>query len=685
MIEVLPGKSYPIGATLRPAGVNFSVYSRTATAIELLLFDHADDPAPANVIRLEGEDHHTYHYWHALVKGIAAGQLYAYRAYGPDQPEQGLRFDPAKVLVDPYAVCVMGGQTREARLAASQPGDNCALAMKSVVVDLDAYDWEGDTPIQRAFTDAAVYEMHVGGFTRHPNSGVASSLRGTYAGLIEKIPYLKDLGVLTVELMPVQQFDPFAAPAGHVNYWGYQQIAFFAPHAGYSSRIDALGPVDEFRDMVKALHRAGIEVILDVVFNHTAEVEATGPTLSFRGLDNPTYYILDPENPAVYVNDTGTGNTVNGNKTIVRRMILDCLRHWVQHMHVDGFRFDLASVLTRDEQGLPLRDPPILWDIESDPALASAKIIAEPWDAAGLYQVATFVGDRWAVWNGQYRDTVRQFVKSDPGVVIKFADVLMGSASLYHQPGRDPSRSVNFITAHDGFTLNDLVSYDDKRNEANGEDNHDGSDQNYSWNCGAEGPTEDTVIERLRERQIRNFLTILFFSQGRPMLLMGDEARRTQRGNNNAYVQDNEVSWFDWDLITRHADLLRFTSGLLRTHQRMRIFTDRAFWNLPGGADITYHGVRLNEPDWGDGSHSLAYELIHPETLEHVYIAFNAWWEPLEFELPPALAGHEWRRLVDTALPSPDDYAEPPAALQMGQGAYHVQARSTAVLIACQV
>jgi glycogen operon protein len=685
MVEVAPGAAAPIGATITPEGVNFSVYSRTATAIELLLFEHADDPAPAQAIRLEGDDHHTYHYWHALLKGVAAGQVYGYRAYGPNQPDQGLRFDPEKVLLDPYAYAVMGGQTLEARQAASRPGDNTAVAMKSVVVDLDAYDWEGDRPIQSQAVNTAIYEAHVRGFTRRPNSDVTPALRGTYAGLTEKIPYLQDLGVKTIELMPVQQFDPFAAPAGHINYWGYQQVAFFAPHAGYSARADVMGPVDEFRDMVKALHRAGIEVILDVVFNHTAEVEAGGPIYSFRGLDNPTYYLLDPDDPASYVNDTGTGNTINANETIVRRMILDCLRHWVQHMHVDGFRFDLASVLARDERGRPLEDPPILWDIETDPALASAKIIAEPWDTAGLYQVATFVGDRWAVWNGQYRDTVRQFVKSEPGLVIKLADVVIGSASLYHQPGRDPSRSVNFITAHDGFTLNDLVLYDGKHNQDNGEDNHDGSDQNYSWNCGVEGPTEDAAVVALRARQIRNFLTILFFSQGRPMLLMGDEVRRTQGGNNNAYVQDNEISWFDWDLVTRNADLLRFTRGLLRTHQSMKIFMDHTFWNLPGGADIVFHGVRLNEPDWGDGSHSLACELADAECAEHLHIALNAYWEPLDFELPPTGRGYEWRRLIDTALPSPDDFADPPAPLATGQESYRAQARSSVVFIACRV
>ena len=362
--------------------------------------------------------------------------------------------------------------------------------------------------------------------------------RGTYAGLIEKIPYLVDLGIKTVELMPVQQFDAQASPNG-TNYWGYQPIAWFAPHRAYSSRTDAVGPVHEFRDMVKALHRAGIEVILDVVFNHTAEGDETGPTLSLRGFDNPTYYILDPSDKAMYVDDTGCGNTINGNEPFVRRMILDCLRYWVEQMHVDGFRFDLAASLSRGEDGQPLAHPPILLDIETDPVLAGTKIIAEAWDAAGLYQVANFCGDRWAVWNGQFRDHVRRFVRSDAGTVGALADNLVASANLFQQSDRLPSRSVNFITAHDGFTLNDLVTYNDKHNEANGESNRDGTNDNESWNCGVEGPTDDPAIEALRRQQIKNFFTILLMSEGRPMLLMGDEVRRTQHGNNNAYCQDN--------------------------------------------------------------------------------------------------------------------------------------------------
>jgi isoamylase len=677
-----PGRSYPIGATVEPDGVNFCVYSRNATAIDLLLFDTADAATPSQVIRLDPDLNHTYHYWHVFVEDVGAGQLYGYRAHGPSEPERGLRFDPTKLLIDPYALALANTENYR-RDKAMQPGDNAAYALKSVVVDPTIYDWEGDTPLRRPFVDAVIYELHVGGFTRHPNSGIDPTKRGTYAGLIEKIPYLQDLGLLAVELMPVQQFDAQEAPT-LTNYWGYQPIGWFAPHRAYSSRQDPIGPVDEFRDMVKALHRAGIEVILDVVFNHTAEDDETGPTLSLRGLDNPTYYLLDPENPARYVDDTGCGNTIDGNETIARRMILDCLRHWVQHLHVDGFRFDLASILSRGEDGQPLKDPPLLWDIETDPVLANTKIIAEAWDAAGLYQVSTFVGDRWMVWNGQYRDTVRRFVKSDAGLVGQLADSLMGSANLYRQSERDPSRSVNFITAHDGFTLNDLVSYNEKHNAANGEENRDGSNDNFSWNCGAEGvtPLGDPAIEGLRQRQIKNFLTILLMSQGRPMLLMGDEVRRTQQGNNNAYPQDNEISWFDWSDVERHADLLRFTRGLIHFHQQSPIFRDRRFWSEPGGTDVIWHGVRLNQPDFGNQSHSLAVELMHSDSQSHLHAMFNAYWEPLLFELPELSAEEHWQCLADTARASPTDLSDPMVILPIDQHQYQVQARSSVILVA---
>jgi glycogen operon protein len=676
----LPGHSYPIGATVEPGGVNFSVYSRNATSIELLLFDSAGAAAPSQVVRLDPEQNRTYHYWHTFVENVGAGQLYGYRAYGPNAPDRGLRFDALKLLIDPYAFATTNNENYR-RDKASQPGDNTAYAVKSVVVDPAEYDWEGDMPIRRPFVDAVIYEMHIGGFTRHSSSGIDPSRRGTYAGLIEKIPYLQDLGILAVELMPVQQFDAQAAPV-LTNYWGYQSVAWFAPHRGYSSQRDPLGPVNEFRDLVKALHRAGIEVILDVVFNHTAEGDEHGPTLSLRGLDNPTYYLLDADNPARYIDDTGCGNTIDGNETITRRMILDCLRHWVQHMHVDGFRFDLASVLSRGEDGLPLKDPPLLWDIETDPILAGTKVIAEAWDAAGLYQVSSFIGDRWAVWNGQYRDNVRRFIKSDPGTVNNLANSLMGSANLYRQPEREPDRSVNFITAHDGFTLNDLVSFNEKHNQANGEDNRDGSNDNNSWNCGVEGPTEELSVEAIRERQIKNFLTILLMSQGRPMLLMGDEVRRTQQGNNNAYAQDNEISWFDWNDVERQASLLRFVRGLIHFHQRSPLFRDRRFWDQPGGVEVTWHGVYLDHPDLGEDSHTLAFELSHPDSRECLHTMLNAYWEPLTFDLPGLPAGLQWHRLVDTALASPADFNDPPEPMPDNQRQYRLEARSSVILVA---
>ncbi len=405
--------------------------------------------------------------------------------------------------------------------------------------------------------------MHVGGFTRHPNSGVDERVRGTYAGLVEKILYLRALGITAVELLPVFQFDVQACPPGVVNYWGYQPVSFFAPHRAYSSRQEPLGPVDEFRDMVKALHRAGIEVILDVVFNHTAEGGADGPTLSLRGIDNPIYYILE-QGGARYADYSGCGNTLNANNPVVRRMIVDSLRYWVTEMHVDGFRFDLASILARDSAGQPLPNPPVLWDIETDPALAGTKLIAEAWDAAGLYQVGAFVGDAWREWNGRFRDDCRDFFRCAPGSLGRFADRLVGSPEVYGHKGREVEQSINFVTCHDGFTLNDLVSYDHKHNESNGEHNRDGADDNRSWNCGVEGPTGDPAVEALRNRLVKNYLTVTMLALGVPMMLMGDEVRRTQGGNNNAYCHDDESTWFDWSLVEKHADVHRFVTLLAK-------------------------------------------------------------------------------------------------------------------------
>jgi isoamylase len=621
------------------------------------------------------------------VPGIGPGQVYAFRASGPFSPEHGLRFDPDKVLLDPYGRAVLVPDIYSRHLA-SRRGDNTAIAMKSVVVDPGQYDWEGDAPLRRSFATTVIYEMHVAGFTHHPSSRVTAELRGTYAGMVEKIPYLQDLGITAVELLPVFQFDRQDCPPGLINYWGYSPVSFFAPHGGYSSRKDPLGPVDEFRDLVKALHRAGIEVILDVVYNHTAEGNAEGPTLCFRGLANEIYYILDQDH-AQYANYSGTGNTLNANQPIVRRMIVDSLRYWVAEMHVDGFRFDLASILARDETGRPLENPPVLWDIESDPVLVGTKLIAEAWDAAGLYQVGTFIGDSWKEWNGRFRDDVRGFVKADFGTVRRLAQRVLGSPDLFGHQDREPEQSINFVTCHDGFTLNDLVLYNSKHNEANGEGNRDGTDNNLSWNCGIEGPSDDAEIERLRRRQIKNFIVILLISVGTPMLQMGDEMRRTQHGNNNAYCQDNEVSWLDWRLLDRHRELYRFVQTLIRQRLRwMEASGEETFAlslnELLRRAEIDWHGVRLGSPDWADDSHSIAFTLrLGRGRLPFwLHVMFNTYWEALDFQLPPvpatAVAG--WQRWIDTSRESPEDIINAANGPPVQGMQYRLTRRSVAAL-----
>jgi glycogen operon protein len=678
-----PGKSFPLGATGYPDGVNFSVYSKSSLGMELLLFDDVDDPRPSRVISFERKLNRTFHYWHLFVSGLEPGQLYAFRANGPYEPDQGHRFDPDKVLLDPYgrAVAIPADYSRG---AAALPGDNAAVAMKSVVVDTSSYDWEGDAPLKRPFAQTVIYEMHVGGFTRHPSSGIEVEKRGTYAGLIEKIPYLQDLGITAVELLPVFQFDEQEAPAGLTNYWGYNPISFFAPHCGYSSRRDPLGSLDEFRDMVKALHRAGIEVILDVVYNHTAESDHTGPTFCFRGLDNSTYYILESDT-ARYANFSGTGNTLNANQSIVRHLILDSLHFWVEEMHIDGFRFDLASILSRDELGNPLANPPVVWDIETDPILAGTKLIAEAWDAAGLYQVGTFVGDHWKEWNGRFRDDVRRFVKGDPGTISKLASRFLASPDLYGHEEREPEQSVNFVTCHDGFTLNDLVSYSEKHNGANGEGNRDGHNHNLSWNCGVEGPTVDPRVERLRNRQMKNFLSITLLALGVPMLLMGDEVRRTQRGNNNAYCQDNEISWFDWTLLEKHADIRCFVKQLIRFRLGLSVYKEDRVMSLTQlllQTQLRWHGVELDQPDWGYDSRSLAFSVRGRRGLFHFIL--NAYWEPLEFELPPTPPGspNGWRRVLDTFREPPHDFCDWTNGPTVKGRSYLVQPRSVVLLLA---
>lgn len=676
------GQSAPLGATVCHGGANFSIFSRGAESVELLLFDGEEDARPAQVINLDPVGNRTYHYWHVFVTGVQQGQIYGYRIHGPFEPGKGLRFDGTKVLLDPYGRGIVVPRDYS-RLAASRTGENTATAMKSVVVNPRNYDWEGDAPLRRPSSQTIIYEMHVRGFTRHPSSGVPEDLRGTYRGLTEKIPYLQQLRITAVELLPVFQFDAQDCPPGRVNYWGYAPVSFFAPHKAYSSRQDALGPIDEFRDMVKGLHRAGIEVILDVVFNHTAEGDHNGPTMCFRGIDNPTYYILEAD-PSRYADYSGTGNTLNANHPIVRRLILDSLRYWVEEMHVDGFRFDLASILARDSSGRVLANPPVLWDIESDPVLAGTKIIAEAWDAAGLYQVGGFIGDSWKEWNGRFRDDTRSFFRGDPGSLANFADRLLGSHEIYRHEEREAEQSVNFVTCHDGFTLNDLVSYNDKHNEANGENNRDGADDNRSWNSGVEGPSGDPAIERLRNRQVKNFLTATLMSLGMPMLLMGDEVRRTQHGNNNSYCQDNESNWLDWTLLTKHADVFRFVQLLAARRvsrgteaelQRMTL-TQLIKAGIRG-----WHGVELNNPDWGEHSHSVALSAELPEPRLLLHCIFNGYWESLEFELPRGGRGpHVWHRWVDTTLDSPEDIVEWQLAPTVPGRTYSAGPRSVVIL-----
>ncbi|MEB3309371.1 MAG: glycogen debranching protein GlgX [Snowella sp.] len=719
--DIRSGQTSPLGATVFKEGVNFCLFSKHATQVELLLFDAPNDPKPSRIIAFDPKQNKTFYYWHLLVEGLKEGQVYAYRVHGPYYPKKGHRFDSSKVLLDPYAKAIVGEEIYDRKQAMLFGVDNCASALRGVVVNskADSYDWEGDTPLRIPYASSVIYELHVGGFTKNPNSGLPSEKRGTYAGLIEKIPYLKELGITTVELLPVHYFDSEDAQPGLKNYWGYSTIGFFAPHRGYSSRQDPLGPVDEFRDMVKALHKAGIEVILDVVFNHTAEGNEKGPTLSFRGIDNDTYYILENDKQ-YYSNYSGCGNSVKANHPVVGGLILDCLRYWVSVMHVDGFRFDLASVFARDIDGNPFQGEEggtanIIWAIESDPILAGTKLIAEAWDAAGLYSVGKFVelADWFAEWNGPFRDDVRRFVRGDCGMVKRLSDRLLGSPDIYYRQDTDINRSINFVTCHDGFTMNDLVSYNEKHNEANGEDNRDGSNDNWSWNCGVEGETDNPDVNALRLRQIKNFFTILFFSQGTPMMVMGDPVRRTQKGNNNAYCQDNELSWFDWEGEESHIDETHFVRGIIRLTQSLAIFQEETIldvlpldsydwqesdrsaidvtdlkstyleqtYNHPK-PHITWHGVYFGQPDWSYDSHSLAFTLHHPQAQEQLHVILNAYWRPLLFELPPLGKGKHWYRIIDTSLNSPLDFCELEIAPIVMTDRYPVPARSSLVFMA---
>jgi glycogen operon protein len=682
------GRPFPYGAVPVPGGVNFSVYSDGATRMSLVLFERGGRQP---VAELEFPQEFRIGSVYAMtVFGLDVENLqYGFRAEGPFAPERGDRFDPTRILGDPYARLVSGRD-----VWGSEPDWGDVFPYRSEVV-ADDFDWGDEAPLRIPYQDLVIYETHVRGFTRHPSSGVSAP--GTYAGLVEKIPYLRELGVNCVELLPVFEFDEFDNTRSDpvtgerlLDYWGYNTVHFFAPKAGYAATGRLGMQADEFKNLVRELHRAGIEVVLDVVFNHTAEGNEHGPTLSFRGLDNATYYMLTPQGE--YYNFSGTGNTVNCNHPVVRDFVLNCLRYWVSEYHIDGFRFDLAAILDRGPDGSPLPNPPLLEQLAYDPVLRHTKLIAEAWDAGGLYQVGRFPNyGRWSEWNGRFRDAARRFVKGEPGVAGELATRMAGSPDLYQ--GRSATASINFVTCHDGFTLHDLVSYNGKHNEANGEGNRDGSDDNLSWNCGEEGPTDSPHVRALRLRQMKNLLLILLTSQGVPMLLAGDEVGRTQRGNNNTYCQDNELSWFDWGLLDSQAELLEFTKALIafrKAHPSLRGAAHPVGSAAPGRPlpDVSWHGVRPWQPDWAEHVRLLA--LMRGGTAEdggddgdeRIYVALNAHWEAHDLELPRLPEGEAWHLFADTGAARPHALhplgAEPPL---QHPDRYHLGPHAAVVLV----
>ncbi len=647
----------PFGPTLQDTGVQFSVFSRSATAMRLLLYNKVTDREPAEIIEFDRERDRWGDVWSLNVPGIDKGQLYHFQASGPWDPDHGHRFDSSARLIDPYSHA-LAGEFQKSK-------DGVIRPPKCVVVD-DDFDWDGDRHIRRDISESIIYEMHVRGFTKSRTAKVEAP--GSYLGVIEKIPYLQSLGVTAVELMPVHEFpikDIYGNKLERPNYWGYDPMAFFAPHRGYAHDKTPGAQVNEFKEMVKALHRAGIEVILDVVFNHTCEGNEQGPTLSFKGLENQVYYILSQGKH--YCNYSGCGNTINGNHPVVREMIFHCLRHWVHNYHIDGFRFDLASILSRDRSGNLVPNPPMVEWIAEDPLLADTKIIAEAWDAAGAYQVGSFGNHRWAEWNGRYRDDVRGFWRGDDGTLGALATRLAGSSDLYEHAGRPPFCSINFITSHDGFTMNDMVSYKDKHNEANGEGNCDGDNHNISDNYGVEGPTRRKGINSVRTRQIKNMLSTLMLSQGVPMLVSGDEVRRTQKGNNNAYCQDNELSWFNWRLVEKNADMLRFVQTLIWFRRNQPTVRRRTYltglpidgrmipdvsWYAPDGKHLEWDQVELAKiayiaaPSRLDDSEGLGRDIV---------MMFNSTGQVRSFKMPEVGRGMRWNLFIDTAADSPED------------------------------
>ena len=652
------GTPHPPGATVTKSGVNFSVFSQDATEVQLLLFDKPNDLEPVEVINLDPVEHRTFHFWHVFVENAKQGMGYAYRKNGPFEPGNGYRFSKNKVLIDPYAKGLANKLWN--RTDACGFGDNLHTSMRSIIIDQNCFNWEDDQSPDIPLEKSIIYEAHIGGFTLDNSSKVKNP--GTFLGLIEKIPYLKELGITSVELLPVFEFDETEVSGfdnnGNKlsNYWGYSTIGFFTPHSQFCVNPDDGKHLDEFREMVKALHQAGIEVILDVVFNHSGEGNHEGPYLHFRGIDNKIYYFLSPESPAYYQNFSGCGNTINCNHPIVEKFIIDCLEFWVREMHVDGFRFDEGSILSRGEDGIPMKHPPVIWELELSEVFANTKLIAEAWDADGLYQIGNFPGYRWSEWNGRFRDDIRRFVKGTPGFQSAVASRIAGSSDIYNENRHTPLNSINFITCHDGFTMMDLVSYNSKHNENNNESNRDGIDQNYSWNCGIEGTTDNQEIIAFRKTQLKNFFAILLLSRGIPMILMGDEVGRSQNGNNNAYCQNNQISWFNWNDLNTNKEVFLFVKKMIKFRNENHSLYFKEFYdgrvNERGFKDIEWHGCKLFSPGWNDDSSKvLAFTIggIDKNSKDiHVMMNFN--YLPLSFEIHPPADNKKWIRFIDTSI-----------------------------------
>jgi isoamylase len=675
------GQPFPFGATVVPGGINFSIYSQHATSCVLVLFEKGqiepmvEIPFCGLFEQIETKtpvscEFRIGHVFTMTVFNLDYNQIeYGFRMEGPGEVvPPGLpsrhRFDANKILLDPYAKAIGGRDIWGKALLHNEPYPHRARIMR------DNFNWQFDRPLELPMEDLMIYEMHVRGFTQHPSSQVDAP--GTYAAIKQKIPYFKELGINCLELLPIHEFDELENKRVNpetgeklMNYWGYNTIGFFAPKAGYAEAgktQDGTLVANEFKELVKALHQNGIEVILDVVFNHTAESDEDGPIISFKGIDNSTYYLLTPEEK--YHNFSGTGNTLNCNHPIVRNIILEALRYWVTEYHIDGFRFDLASILVRDKSGTPLSNPPLIETLSYDPILAKCKLIAEAWDASGLYQVGTFPDyGRWAEWNGIYRDDLRHFLRGDNGIVPAIMERIQGSPDLY--AGRGTIASINFITCHDGFTLLDLFSYQEKHNQGNGENNRDGTNDNLSLNYDCEGETDDPKINALRKQQLKNAIAILMVSQGVPMILMGDEVARTQKGNNNTYCQDNEQNWFDWTLLNTHQEVFRFVKNCMAFRKAHPLLRNREHFcqqESSGHSKITWHGIQVGQPDLSYHSHTLAFMLAERDDTDaddFIYVAMNMYWENLDFQLPGLPEGMKWYQFANTSRPSPEDNSSP--------------------------